>query len=418
MKSFSVKRLVPATVLLSVLVACTDEQDEIQFSEIEPRVATWRAGTWSIEKREVGSRSTINSLFGRTASGKPVSLRVKDNTVLVAHWDGSAWQEESAATLSENGTGDILISGRVTEGPDGRVYAMFMVSSGTPYMLAEKASGGYTLTTLPNISPICYDLTVSESGQAYGLFPDYDAFRTRLITVDAEGAFTTSDVASDVICGSLAVDPTTEQPGVVLWAAGGDSGGMVAALTERTADGWSTREVAADGYLECDSCLVPQLEYRGDGAAVVSYVNSSLVLTVAVEQPDQLFKRTGVSAPGLASQSTSFQRLANGSLAMVYVLNTSAVYKATISSEGFAPSLFGAADLAVYPRMAVRDNSIYLSYWGDGNLQAVGPAELEATVVDPATAYGYQLGSFLSAFTDDDGTPVLQLFYNEVHVLE
>lgn len=414
----SLKRLVTATALLSLLSACPDEQDETQFSDIEPRVATWKDGTWSIEKRDVGSRSTINSLFGRTASGKPVSLRVKDNAVLVGHWNGSGWEEETATTLTENGSGDMLSSGRVTEGPDGRVYAMFMVSSGTPYLLAEKASGGYAINILPNISPICYDIAVSETGQAYGLFPDYDAFRTRLITVDAEGGISTTDVASDVMCGSLAVDPVTDQPGVVLWAAGGDAGGMVAALTERTADGWSTREVAADGYLECDSCLIPQLDYRGDGAAVISYVNSSLVLTVAVEQPDQLFKRTGVSAPGLASQSTSFQRLANGSLAMVYVLNTNAVYKGTISSDGFVPTLFGAADLAIYPRMAVHENSIVLSYWGDGNLQAAGLLELEASVVDPATAYGYQLGSFLSAFTDEDGGTVIQLFYNEVHVLE
>lgn len=399
-------------------VACDDESGDVQFSDIEPRVATYSSGAWTVEALPDAKFSTHNAIFARGPSGRPAAIRSEDSTLYVGRWDGDDWVETAAATLDMAPESAQLIAGVAVMNSSERFVSMFATANNSVFVLAELEDHSYKVTEVPNALALCFDLTVAPDGRIFGLYADNLDDVTRSFEIPADGSFIAEQVLDLQSCGSVSVDPVTDQPGAVLWYIGGSSDGMVAQLFEKGAEGWTYRDVATNGYYSCETCLVPQLLYRTDGYAVIAYVDSALTLQISEEQVDGLFKRSALTASGQAVQSTSFQRTDNGDVAMVYTVDSSSVRTAISRPTGLSQAILLETDRAVYPRMVVTSSGIGVSFWGDGNLQSIAPSALASLVADPDTAEGYQLGSYISAWKDETDTQVLQIFYNEVHVLE
>lgn len=416
-RSVSLRSLVFAGVLLGG-VACDDEAGDVQFSDIEPRVATYSSGAWTVEALPDAKFSTHNAIFARGPSGRPAAIRSEDSTLYVGRWDGDDWVETAAATLDMAPESAQLIAGVAVMNSSERFVSMFATANNSVFVLAELEDHSYKVTEVPNALALCFDLTVAPDGRIFGLYADNLDDVTRSFEIPADGSFIAEQVLDLQSCGSVSVDPVTDQPGAVLWYIGGSSDGMVAQLFEKGAEGWTYRDVATNGYYSCETCLVPQLLYRTDGYAVIAYVDSALTLQISEEQVDGLFKRSALTASGQAVQSTSFQRTDNGDVAMVFTVDSSSVRTAISRPTGLSQAILLETDRAVYPRMVVTSSGIGVSFWGDGNLNSIAPSALASLVADPDTAEGYQLGSYISAWKDETDTQVLQIFYNEVHVLD
>lgn len=401
-------------VLGSQLVACSG--DEESYSTPEPRVASYVGGTWTVDKRPDDTFSTMNSIFVRSAEGKPGAVRIIGSDVLVGRWNGSDWDEDVVGQVTAKGTGDQLISGLGAINDDGRLFVMFGTVSYEVFLLAEGTDGTYTIQPVLDAYALCYDLALDDNGLPWLLYTDLVNGQAFAGHLGADGVLTQETILGLGACGSLSIDPVTKQPGALLWYTAGEYSTMTAALLEKTETEWTERTVANDGYYQCESCLVPQLAYRSDGIAAIAYVDSTVTLELALEQPDELFSRSALSVTGLSVQSTSFQRTPSGDVVMALVIDGKSVRTATISSTGVAMKELTYLEQAAYPRMYSSPKGVAISFWGGDNLQAIAPGGLEALVVDEPTGEGYQLGSFLTGWADEEGNYVTQIFYNEVHV--
>lgn len=401
-------------VLAGLTVACSGDEDPT-YSTPEPRVATLEGSTWSVEKRPEDTFSTMNSIFVRSPEGKPGAIRVIGTDILVGRWNGTDWEETLAGQLTAKGTGDQLLSGLGAINSDGRLFALFGNVSYEVYLLAEQEDGSFTVTPVLDAYALCFDLALGSDGLPWLLYTDIVDGGAYVGHLSADGTLSQETILGQGACGSVAIDPTTEQPGALLWYPAGEYSTMTAALLEKSADAWASRTIATNGYYQCESCLVPQLAYRDDGVAVANYVDSTVTLQLAVEEPDELFARSALSVTGLSVQSTSFQRTPAGDVVMVLVIDGKSVRTATSSANGISLKEVAYLDQAAYPRMFSTSKGVTISFWGASNLQAFAPGSIEPEVVDADTSEGYQLGSFITAWYDADEQLVTQIFYNEVH---
>lgn len=402
--------------VLAFMSACETTDSATDYSAIEPRVASYIDGLWTVSARPADPFNTAVSLFSQQLNQRPMALRVVGNTVTLGRWSGGQWnvtEVVSGADSPIDATAedeDQLYSGILVSSSDDRAAAAFVTKSGSFFTLVEKADGQFVLAANSSASILCYDLTLNLTGQPILSWTEGD-YGVRLTTFDDEGQQTTEEVSTSFACSSLGVDPVGGKIGMILWAANESLTAMTTTLAEKIQDAtWSYRAVASDGRLEQENTYIPQLSYRSDAAAIISHVDRNFVLSVLEELPDDLFDEYALTATGQAFMMTGFQRSTDGSVYAAYAVDKASIrlLKSTVNegTPSTGASLLGFESFpGVYPRLVVSPSGPFVSYWdSQGSLLVFAPGALEPVVIDDATSLGYLLGSKLYSWSEGDQT--------------
>lgn len=425
---YSAARLHGILVFLVLISACDNADDTTEYSAIEPRVASYSSGQWTVTARPNDPFNTAVSLFSQQLNSPPMALRVVGGTVTLGRWGSGQWNVTEVVSGAESPIDatsedeDQLYSGILVSGEGGRATAAFVTRSGSFFTLFETTDGQFVLESNGNASILCYDLSLDSAGHPMLSWTHSD-YGVRLSTFNDLGQQTEEDVSSSFACSSLAVDPVGGKIGVILWAANDALTAMNTTLAEKSVEGvWSYRAIASDGRLEQENTYIPQLSYRSDSAAIVSHVDRNFVLSVLEELPDDLFDEYALTTTGQTFMMTGFQRSASGEVYAAYAVDKASIRLFRTADEEGTPST-GASLLGldsfpgVYPRLALSSSGPFVSYWDAlGSLLAFAPGELEPVVIDEATSLGYLLGSKIYVWTEGDQSQV-QVFYNEIHAL-
>jgi len=421
--------------------------DETQYGDVLPRVATFDGTSWTVEARDGDRFSTMNSIFGGRPGLNPVALTDEGGVITFGQWTGSDWEEERVGEIEGASENQQMYSGVMSVDEQGHPFALF-VTTGWKLYFAGRPADQWIFQELSDREITCFDMDIGEDGLVRLLTADPRNSRTLVTTVHDDG--TMEDLVihdSAALCGRMSTKLVTIDENSEADASGDGSDGsrdgegeasagttlgvvLLDVNTENYTSGvvtfyelpagaaeYSIVELTNDARYECEYCDLPELVYRGDGRAVVSYITSAPAGVLATQQEDGTFDSYALTNGYQSFQWTRIKPGLDESAALLIVLDQETVALAVSYGNGYSYNAVASGSYATSPRLVWDGTRSAGAFWASDGLWGLVPSDgggYSASLIDSKADLGYYLGSFVSIGADDH----LQVFYNEWHEVE